>query len=109
MLKNMDLYVTPVLNVDGYMYSWINESVSYLVNISHHHHCSRPIPFIQYLLIHVFMVDSILSKVMLVKLRNNEEDVSSEGVLALFPTGLGKLNHCCFYLVMATSFYSPFH
>ncbi|KAJ8253011.1 hypothetical protein GJAV_G00208150 [Gymnothorax javanicus] len=26
MLKNMDIYVTPVLNVDGYMYSWINES-----------------------------------------------------------------------------------
>ncbi|XP_063070668.1 carboxypeptidase O-like [Engraulis encrasicolus] len=26
MLKNIDFYVTPVLNVDGYMYSWINES-----------------------------------------------------------------------------------
>ena len=38
------------------------------------------------------IVDSIiLSKVMLVKLRNNEQDVSSEGVLALFPTGLVSL------------------
>ncbi|XP_061083164.1 carboxypeptidase O [Conger conger] len=26
MLKNVDFYVTPVLNVDGYQYSWINES-----------------------------------------------------------------------------------
>ncbi|XP_036397307.1 carboxypeptidase O [Megalops cyprinoides] len=26
MLKNMDFYITPVLNVDGYMYSWMNES-----------------------------------------------------------------------------------
>ncbi|KAL2080927.1 hypothetical protein ACEWY4_022780 [Coilia grayii] len=25
MLTNMDFYVTPVLNVDGYMYSWVNE------------------------------------------------------------------------------------
>ena len=40
MLKNMDLYVTPVLNVDGYMYSRINESVSYLKDIMHLHHYS---------------------------------------------------------------------
>ncbi|KAJ0062513.1 hypothetical protein NL108_014969, partial [Boleophthalmus pectinirostris] len=26
MMKNMDFYVTPVLNVDGYIFSWINES-----------------------------------------------------------------------------------
>ncbi|KAJ8350306.1 hypothetical protein SKAU_G00254360 [Synaphobranchus kaupii] len=26
MLKNVDIYVTPVLNIDGYMYSWTNES-----------------------------------------------------------------------------------
>ncbi|XP_062312737.1 carboxypeptidase O-like [Osmerus eperlanus] len=26
MLLNLDIYVTPVLNVDGYMYSWTNES-----------------------------------------------------------------------------------
>uniref|UniRef100_A0AAY4CMU0 Peptidase M14 domain-containing protein n=2 Tax=Denticeps clupeoides TaxID=299321 RepID=A0AAY4CMU0_9TELE len=26
MLNNLDFYVTPVLNVDGYMYTWINES-----------------------------------------------------------------------------------
>ncbi|XP_041928494.1 carboxypeptidase O-like isoform X1 [Alosa sapidissima] len=26
MLKNMDFYVTPVLNIDGYMFSWFNES-----------------------------------------------------------------------------------
>ncbi|KAG5833906.1 hypothetical protein ANANG_G00280890 [Anguilla anguilla] len=25
-LRNVDIYVTPVLNVDGYRYSWINES-----------------------------------------------------------------------------------
>lgn len=28
MMKNMDFYVTPVLNIDGYIYSWANESVS---------------------------------------------------------------------------------
>ncbi|XP_035533513.1 carboxypeptidase O [Morone saxatilis] len=26
MMKNMDFYVTPVLNVDGYIYSWTNET-----------------------------------------------------------------------------------
>uniref|UniRef100_A0A3B4BAW2 Peptidase M14 domain-containing protein n=1 Tax=Periophthalmus magnuspinnatus TaxID=409849 RepID=A0A3B4BAW2_9GOBI len=26
MMKNMDFYVTPVLNVDGYMFSWLNET-----------------------------------------------------------------------------------
>ncbi|KAJ0062512.1 hypothetical protein NL108_014970, partial [Boleophthalmus pectinirostris] len=26
MMKNMDFYVTPVLNVDGYMFSWINQT-----------------------------------------------------------------------------------
>ncbi|KAL1022062.1 hypothetical protein UPYG_G00021730 [Umbra pygmaea] len=26
MMKNLDFYVTPVLNVDGYIYSWLNES-----------------------------------------------------------------------------------
>ena len=30
MLQNLDIYVTPVLNVDGYMYSWTNESVSHV-------------------------------------------------------------------------------
>ncbi|KAL1022065.1 hypothetical protein UPYG_G00021760 [Umbra pygmaea] len=25
-VKNLDFYVTPVLNIDGYIYSWINES-----------------------------------------------------------------------------------
>nr|XP_029505884.1 carboxypeptidase O-like [Oncorhynchus nerka] len=28
MMKNLDFYITPVLNVDGYIYSWHNESVS---------------------------------------------------------------------------------
>jgi len=28
MLKNMDFYVTPVLNIDGYIYSWEDDSVS---------------------------------------------------------------------------------
>lgn len=27
MLKNMDFYVTPVLNMDGYMYTWENNGV----------------------------------------------------------------------------------
>ncbi|XP_041637402.1 carboxypeptidase O-like [Cheilinus undulatus] len=26
MMKNIDFYVTPVLNIDGYIYTWINES-----------------------------------------------------------------------------------
>uniref|UniRef100_A0A3P8X7C5 Peptidase M14 domain-containing protein n=2 Tax=Esox lucius TaxID=8010 RepID=A0A3P8X7C5_ESOLU len=26
MMKNLDFYVTPVLNVDGYIYSWLNDS-----------------------------------------------------------------------------------
>ncbi|XP_060888823.1 carboxypeptidase O-like [Labrus mixtus] len=26
MMKNMDFYVTPVLNMDGYIHSWVNES-----------------------------------------------------------------------------------
>ena len=28
MMKDMDFYVTPVLNVDGYIYSWISNNVS---------------------------------------------------------------------------------
>ena len=28
-LQKIDLYVTPVLNVDGYMFSWTNQSVSF--------------------------------------------------------------------------------
>lgn len=28
MLKNMDFYVTPVLNIDGYIYSWKDNTVS---------------------------------------------------------------------------------
>lgn len=28
MVQNMDFYVTPVLNVDGYIYSWANNTVS---------------------------------------------------------------------------------
>lgn len=28
MMTNMDFYVTPVLNIDGYMYSWENSTVS---------------------------------------------------------------------------------
>lgn len=28
MMKNMDFYVTPVLNIDGYMYSWKDNTVS---------------------------------------------------------------------------------
>ena len=28
MMKNMDFYVTPVLNIDGYIYTWLNSSVS---------------------------------------------------------------------------------
>lgn len=28
MMKNMDFYVTPVLNIDGYIYSWKNTTVS---------------------------------------------------------------------------------
>lgn len=27
-LQNLDFYVTPVLNIDGYVYTWQNESVS---------------------------------------------------------------------------------
>lgn len=30
MLKNMDFYITPVLNIDGYKYTWLNDSVSRL-------------------------------------------------------------------------------
>ncbi|XP_034037853.1 carboxypeptidase O-like [Thalassophryne amazonica] len=26
MMKNMDFYITPVLNIDGYMFSWENET-----------------------------------------------------------------------------------
>ncbi|KAK5861384.1 hypothetical protein PBY51_022787 [Eleginops maclovinus] len=26
MLKNLDIYVTPVINVDGYIYTWVNET-----------------------------------------------------------------------------------
>lgn len=28
MMKNMDFYVTPVLNIDGYIYSWKDNTVS---------------------------------------------------------------------------------
>lgn len=28
MMMNMDFYVTPVLNIDGYMYSWKDNTVS---------------------------------------------------------------------------------
>lgn len=28
MMKNMDFYVTPVLNVDGYIFSWKDNTVS---------------------------------------------------------------------------------
>lgn len=28
MLQNLDVYVTPVINVDGYNYTWVNSSVS---------------------------------------------------------------------------------
>lgn len=28
MMKNMDFYITPVLNMDGYIYSWNDNSVS---------------------------------------------------------------------------------
>lgn len=28
MLKNVDFYVTPVLNIDGYTYTWENSTVS---------------------------------------------------------------------------------
>lgn len=28
MLQNMDIYVTPVINVDGYIFTWVNDSVS---------------------------------------------------------------------------------
>ncbi|KAL7865497.1 hypothetical protein SRHO_G00107440 [Serrasalmus rhombeus] len=27
MVQNLDFYVTPVLNIDGYIYTWINESM----------------------------------------------------------------------------------
>lgn len=27
MMTNMDFYVTPVLNIDGYMYTWDNTTV----------------------------------------------------------------------------------
>lgn len=33
MMTNMDFYITPVLNVDGYMFSWKNSSVSILMDI----------------------------------------------------------------------------
>lgn len=29
-LQNLDIYVTPVINVDGYIFSWANDSVSAL-------------------------------------------------------------------------------
>ena len=29
MLQNLDVYVTPVINVDGYIFSWTNDSVSH--------------------------------------------------------------------------------
>lgn len=32
MVQNLDFYVTPVLNIDGYVYTWINESVSFLLH-----------------------------------------------------------------------------
>lgn len=28
MMKNVDFYVTPVLNIDGYTYTWENSTVS---------------------------------------------------------------------------------
>lgn len=28
MLQNLDVYVTPVVNVDGYVFTWANTSVS---------------------------------------------------------------------------------
>lgn len=31
MMRNMDFYVTPVLNIDGYMYSWKDNTVSLLL------------------------------------------------------------------------------
>lgn len=30
MLQNLDVYVTPVINVDGYTFTWANDSVSFL-------------------------------------------------------------------------------
>ncbi|CAB1327662.1 unnamed protein product [Coregonus sp. 'balchen'] len=33
MMKNLDFYITPVLNVDGYIYSWHNASVSDCCNL----------------------------------------------------------------------------
>lgn len=29
MVQNLDFYVMPVFNIDGYVYSWINETVSW--------------------------------------------------------------------------------
>lgn len=40
MMRNMDFYVTPVLNVDGYIHSWKNESVG---GASDHLTCAAPI------------------------------------------------------------------
>lgn len=28
MLQNLDIYVTPVINVDGYIFTWVNDTVS---------------------------------------------------------------------------------
>ncbi len=30
MFKNLDFYITPVLNMDGYIYSWRDNSVSFI-------------------------------------------------------------------------------
>lgn len=41
-MKNMDFYVTPVLNVDGYMFSWQNNEVwpqTFLIYSSYFQEC----------------------------------------------------------------------
>uniref|UniRef100_A0A4W5M0I0 Carboxypeptidase O n=1 Tax=Hucho hucho TaxID=62062 RepID=A0A4W5M0I0_9TELE len=37
MMKNLDSYITPVLNVDGYIYSWHNESLELTPTLTHTH------------------------------------------------------------------------
>lgn len=41
MMKNLDFYVTPVLNVDGYMYSWQDNTVSAFMDIYQINYFSR--------------------------------------------------------------------
>ncbi len=31
MFKNLDFYITPVLNMDGYIYSWRDNTVSFIL------------------------------------------------------------------------------